>query len=46
LELAKTLEEEAGIRVDCQIVPADPYFNVLQSKLNTDPGPVFEPDVI
>lgn len=35
LELAKKFEEETGIHVDYQILPADQYFNVLKTKLNT-----------
>lgn len=35
IELAKQFEEETGIHVDFQIIPADQYFNVLQTKLNT-----------
>jgi raffinose/stachyose/melibiose transport system substrate-binding protein len=35
LELAAKFEEETGIHVDYQIVPADQYFSVLQTKLNT-----------
>jgi hypothetical protein len=35
LELAKQFEEETGIHVDYQIIPADQYFNVLRTKLNS-----------
>ena len=35
LELAKQFEEETGIRVDYQIIPADQYFSVLRTKLNS-----------
>jgi raffinose/stachyose/melibiose transport system substrate-binding protein len=34
-ELAKQFEAATGIRVDYQIVPADQYFNVLKTKLNS-----------
>ncbi|GAB4565017.1 MAG: extracellular solute-binding protein [Anaerolineae bacterium] len=34
LELAKKFEEETGIHVDYQILPADQYFTVLKTKLN------------
>ncbi len=39
LELAKQFEEETGIHIDYQILPADQYFNVLTTKLNADEGP-------
>lgn len=35
LELAKKFEAETGIHVDYQIIPADQYFNVLKTKLNS-----------
>ncbi|MCB0152521.1 MAG: carbohydrate ABC transporter substrate-binding protein, partial [Caldilineaceae bacterium] len=35
LELAKKFEEETGIHVDYQIIPADQYFSVLKTKLNS-----------
>ena len=35
LELAKKFEEETGIHVDYQILPADQYFSVLKTKLNS-----------
>ena len=35
LELAKKFEEETGIHVDYQIIPADQYFSVLRTKLNS-----------
>jgi raffinose/stachyose/melibiose transport system substrate-binding protein len=38
MELAKQFEEETGIHIDFQIVPADQYFNVLTTKLNTGEG--------
>lgn len=39
MQLAKNFEEETGIRIDYQIVPADQYFNVLKTKLNAKEGP-------
>jgi raffinose/stachyose/melibiose transport system substrate-binding protein len=33
MELAEQFEAETGIHVDFQIIPADQYFNVLQTKL-------------
>lgn len=38
MELAKKFEEETGIHIDYQIVPADQYFNVLKTKLNAKEG--------
>ena len=38
LELAKKFEEETGIHVDYQIIPADQYFSVLRTKLNSGEG--------
>lgn len=35
LQLAKKFEAETGIHVDYQIIPADQYFNVLKTKLNS-----------
>ena len=35
LELAEKFEAETGIHVDYQILPADQYFNVLTTKLNS-----------
>lgn len=35
LELAKKFEEETGIHIDYQIIPADQYFTVLKTKLNS-----------
>lgn len=35
LELAEKFEAETGIHVDYQILPADQYFNVLKTKLNS-----------
>jgi raffinose/stachyose/melibiose transport system substrate-binding protein len=33
-ELGKKFEEQTGIHIDYQIIPADQYFNVLKTKLN------------
>lgn len=35
LELAQKFEDETGIHVDYQIIPADQYFSVLKTKLNS-----------
>lgn len=35
IQLGAKFEEETGIRVDYQIIPADQYFNNLLTKLNT-----------
>jgi raffinose/stachyose/melibiose transport system substrate-binding protein len=35
IELGARFEEETGIHVDYQIIPADQYFTVLQTRLNT-----------
>lgn len=35
IELGAQFEEETGIHVDYQIVPADQYFTLLQTRLNT-----------
>ena len=35
LELAKKFEEQTGIHIDYQIIPADQYFSVLKTKLNS-----------
>ncbi|HEX2913771.1 MAG TPA: extracellular solute-binding protein [Chloroflexia bacterium] len=37
--LAKKFEQQTGIHVDYQIIPADQYFNVLKTKLNSSQGP-------
>ena len=37
--LDKKFEEETGIKVDYQIVPADQYYNMLMTKLNSGEGP-------
>ena len=34
MDLAKKFEDQTGIHVDYQIIPADQYFNVLKTKLN------------
>ncbi|MCA0755946.1 extracellular solute-binding protein [Paenibacillus sp. N4] len=39
MELAKKFEEQTGIKIDYQIIPADQYFNVLKTKLNAKEGP-------
>lgn len=39
MELGKQFEEETGIKVDYQIVPADQYYNLLMTKLNSGEGP-------
>ena len=39
MELGKQFEEENGIKVDYQIVPADQYYNMLMTKLNSGEGP-------
>ncbi|QMV43331.1 carbohydrate ABC transporter substrate-binding protein [Cohnella cholangitidis] len=39
MELAKKFEEKTGIHIDYQIIPADQYFNVLKTKLNSGEGP-------
>jgi len=39
MALAKKFEEQTGIAVDFQIIPADQYFNVLRTKLNSGEGP-------
>lgn len=38
IELGARFEEETGIHVDYQIVPADQYFALLQTRLNTGEG--------
>ena len=38
-ELGKKFEAETGIHIDYQIIPADQYFTVLQTKLNSNEGP-------
>jgi raffinose/stachyose/melibiose transport system substrate-binding protein len=39
MELGKKFEEETGIAIDYQIVPADQYFNLLRTKLNSGEAP-------
>jgi raffinose/stachyose/melibiose transport system substrate-binding protein len=38
-QLAKKFEAQTGIHIDYQIVPADTYFQVLKTKLNSGQGP-------
>lgn len=38
-ELGKKFEEQTGIHIDYQVVPADQYFSVLKTKLNSGEGP-------
>jgi len=38
-ELGQKFEEQTGIHIDYQVVPADQYFTVLRTKLNTGEGP-------
>ncbi|NLW11375.1 MAG: extracellular solute-binding protein [Clostridiaceae bacterium] len=38
LDLAKKYEEETGVKIDYQIVPADQYTNLMMTKLNTGEG--------
>jgi raffinose/stachyose/melibiose transport system substrate-binding protein len=35
MDLGAQFEEETGIHIDYQIIPADQYFTVLQTRLNT-----------
>jgi raffinose/stachyose/melibiose transport system substrate-binding protein len=37
--LGKKFQEETGIAIDYQIIPADQYFNVLKTKLNSGEAP-------
>jgi len=39
VELAKTFEEETGIKIDYQIVPSDQFTNLINAKLNSGEGP-------
>lgn len=39
MALGKKFEEETGIAIDYQIVPADQYFNLLRTKLNSGEAP-------
>lgn len=38
-ELGAKFEEETGVHVDYQIIPADQYFTLLMTKLNNGEGP-------
>ena len=38
-ELGKKFEEQTGIAIDYQIIPADQYFSVLKTKLNSGEAP-------
>src|SRR4051812_35728402 len=38
-QLAKKFEDQTGIHIDNQIIPADNYFQVLKTKLNSGQGP-------
>jgi len=37
--LAQQFEDQTGIHIDIQVVPADQYFTVLKTKLNSGEGP-------
>lgn len=39
MELGEQFEEETGIHVDYQIVPADQYYDNLMTKINSGEGP-------
>ncbi len=39
MELGQKFEEETGIAIDYQIIPADQYFSVLMTRLNGGEGP-------
>jgi len=39
MDLAKKFEAQTGIHIDYQIIPAANYFQVLDTKLNSDQGP-------
>jgi len=39
MALAKQFTEQTGIAIDYQVVPADQYFSLLQTKLNSGEGP-------
>lgn len=39
LALSEKFKEETGITIDTQIVPADQYYTVLKTKLNSGEGP-------
>lgn len=38
MDLGAQFEEETGIHIDYQIIPADQYFTILQTRLNTGEG--------
>jgi len=38
-ELGQRFEEQTGIHIDYQVVPADQYFTLLRTKLNAGEGP-------
>ena len=37
--LAKKFAQQTGITIDFQVIPADQYFNLLKTKLNSGEGP-------
>src|SRR3954447_14800596 len=37
--LAQKFEAKTGIHIDYQIIPADQYFTILKTKLNSGEGP-------
>ncbi len=39
MDLAKKFEDQTGIHIDYQIIPSANYFQVLNTKLNSDQGP-------
>ena len=39
LALAEKFKEQTGIAIDTQIIPADQYYTVLKTKLNSGEGP-------
>ena len=39
LALAEKFKEQTGITIDTQIIPADQYYTVLKTKLNSGEGP-------
>ena len=39
MELGEKFEEETGIHIDYQIIPADQYYSVLMTKINSGEGP-------
>src|SRR5690349_15602925 len=38
-DLGAKFEEKTGIHIDYQVIPADQYFSVLKTKLNSGEGP-------